>query len=124
MHDHTMFYALYRMGYRGKMSGHGFRVLASTTLNEMGFRPDVIERQLAHSERNAVRAAYHRSQYLEERRAMMQAWADHLDACRVPGANVVTLRAVLPVGLDRPHAGARAASEKSRGNSWGNSGTR
>ena len=62
------------------MTGHGFRALASTTLNEMGYRPDVIERQLAHTERNAVRAAYHRSQYLEERKAMMQAWADFLDA--------------------------------------------
>jgi hypothetical protein len=56
--------------------------MASTALHEMGYRPDVIERQLAHTEKNAVRAAYHRSQYLEERRTMMQQWADFLDAQR------------------------------------------
>lgn len=68
-----------KMGYEGKMVGHGFRALASTALNEMGFTPDVIERQLAHAERNKVRAAYNRAQYLPERRAMMQQWADYLD---------------------------------------------
>jgi len=61
------------------MTGHGFRALASSTLNETGFRPDVIERQLAHSERNKVRAAYNRAEYLPERRVMMQQWADMLD---------------------------------------------
>jgi integrase len=71
------------------MTGHGFRALASTALNEMGFRPDVIERQLAHTERNAVRAAYHRSQYLGERRAMMQHWADYLDAQKESAPKVV-----------------------------------
>src|SRR4029078_12042243 len=60
--NNTMLFALYRLGYKGKMTGHGFRVVASTILNEAGFRPDVIERQLAHAERNAVRAAYHRSE--------------------------------------------------------------
>jgi integrase len=79
MSKNTVLFALYRMGYHGRMTGHGFRAVASTTLNEMGFRPDVIERQLAHAERNTVRAAYHRSHYLEERRTMMQAWADFLD---------------------------------------------
>jgi integrase len=64
------------------MTGHGFRALASTALNEMGYRPGVIERQLAHTEKNAVRAAYHRSQYLEERRTMMQQWADYLALSR------------------------------------------
>jgi hypothetical protein len=53
--------------------------MASTALNEMGFRPDVIERQLAHQEHDAVRAAYNRAEYLPERRAMMKHWADHLD---------------------------------------------
>lgn len=76
--NNTMLYALYRMGYHSRMTGHGFRGLASTALNELGFRPDVIERQLAHVERNKVRAAYNHAQYLPERRAMMQAWADQL----------------------------------------------
>jgi integrase len=62
------------------MTGHGFRAMASTLLNEKGWHPDVIELQLAHSERNKVRAAYNRAQRLAERRAMMQAWADYLDA--------------------------------------------
>jgi integrase len=89
MSKNTVLFALYRMGYHSRMTGHGFRALASTTLNEMGYRPDVIERQLAHVEKNAVRAAYHRSQYLEERRTMMQAWADFLDAQRADAPNVV-----------------------------------
>lgn len=80
MSKNTVLFALYRLGYHSRMTGHGFRALASTALNEMGYRADVIERQLAHTEKNAVRAAYHRSQYLEERKAMMQAWADFLDA--------------------------------------------
>ena len=60
------------------MTAHGFRGMASTRLNEIGWPPDVIERQLAHSERNAVRAAYNHAEYLDERRKMMQAWADYL----------------------------------------------
>jgi integrase len=80
MSKNTMLFALYRLGYHSRMTGHGFRALASTTLNEMGYRPDVIERQLAHIERNTVRAAYHRSHYLEERKTMMQAWADFLES--------------------------------------------
>lgn len=91
MSKNTILFALYRMGYHSRMTGHGFRALASTALNEMGYRPDVIERQLAHTEKNAVRAAYHRSQYLEERTTMMQAWADFLDAQRV-GAKVVPFK--------------------------------
>jgi integrase len=79
MSENTMLFALYRMGYRSRATGHGFRSTASTILNERGFRPDVIERQLAHSEPNAVRAAYNYAQYLPERRKMMQWWADYLD---------------------------------------------
>lgn len=79
MSENAMLYALYRMGYRHQATGHGFRSTASTILNEHGFRPDVIERQLAHSERNSVRAAYNHAQYLPERREMMQWWADFLD---------------------------------------------
>lgn len=79
----TLNRALERMGFNGKdsigFSAHGFRATASTMLNEMGWSPDVIERQLAHSERNKVRAAYNRAQYMDERKRMMQSWADHLD---------------------------------------------
>jgi integrase len=72
-----------RMGYRGRFTPHGIRATASTLLNEMGFRPDIIDRQLAHAERNRVRAAYDRAEHLDERRRMMQAWADFLDKLRV-----------------------------------------
>ena len=77
--ENTVLYALYRMGYHSRATGHGFRATASTILNEMGYPPDWIERQLAHAERNKVRAAYNRAQYLTERRTMMQVWADYLD---------------------------------------------
>jgi integrase len=76
--ENTVLFALYRMGYHSRMTGHGFRGLASTILNENGFEPDWIERQLAHSERNDVRAAYNHAQYLPERRRMMQWWGDYL----------------------------------------------
>jgi integrase len=79
----TLNRALERMGFNGKdsigFSAHGFRATASTILNELNFRPDVIERQLAHAERNKVRASYNQGEYLEERRAMMQQWADLTD---------------------------------------------
>ena len=78
MSQNTMIYALYRMGYHSRTTGHGFRATASTILNEHGYPPDVIERQLAHCERNKVRAAYNHAQYLPERRKMMQWWADYL----------------------------------------------
>lgn len=75
--------ALERMGLNGKdsigFSAHGFRATASTFLNESGYRSDVIERQLAHAERNKVRASYNQAEYMEERRTMMQDWADMVD---------------------------------------------
>ena len=89
--NNTMLFALYRMGYKGKMTGHGFRAVASTILNESGFRPDVIERQLAHCERNEVRGAYNRAEYLPERRKLMQWWADYLDGVKA-GAEVVPFK--------------------------------
>ena len=90
--NNTLLFALYRLGYKGKMTGHGFRAVASTMLNEMGkFRPDVIERQLAHSERNDVRGAYNRAEYLPERKKMMQAWANHVETMR-EGAKIIPLR--------------------------------
>jgi integrase len=87
--NNTMLFALYRLGYKGKMTGHGFRAVASTILNESGFRSDVIERQLAHSERDDVRAAYNRAEYLPERKKMMQQWADYLQNCT--GGKVIPL---------------------------------
>ena len=92
MSNNTMLYAMYRMGFHGRATVHGFRAMASTALNEMGFPPDVIERQLAHQEQNAVRAAYNRAQYLAERRRMMQHWADCLDGL-TEGGKVLTFGA-------------------------------
>jgi integrase len=81
--DNTINAALRRLGYgKDEMTGHGFRSMASTLLNEQGFPPDVIELQLAHAERNKVRAAYNKAQRLVERRKMMQKWADYLDGLR------------------------------------------
>ncbi|SFN45482.1 Integrase [Formivibrio citricus] len=80
--ENTLGYALGRMGYKGIHCPHGFRALASTILNEENFDPDVIERQLAHAPRDKIRAAYHRAQYLDERRTMMQWWADYLDTLK------------------------------------------
>ncbi|WP_234800694.1 tyrosine-type recombinase/integrase [Luteitalea pratensis] len=86
MSENTINVALKRLGYdASQMCGHGFRALASTLLNEMGWAPDIIERQLAHAPRNKVRAAYNRAQHLAERRKMMQAWADFLDGLRRKG---------------------------------------
>lgn len=79
MSENTILYALYRLGYHGRTTGHGFRASASTLLNELGFDADVIERQLGHQERNKVRAAYHRAEYLDARREILQKWADYLD---------------------------------------------
>ena len=87
----TLNNALGRMGYRGKFSAHGFRATASTFLNEMGYRPDLIERQLAHAERNMSRASYNQAEYLPERREMMQHWANTIDAL-VGGQNVIPIR--------------------------------
>ena len=91
--ENTLCYAMGRMGYKGIATPHGFRALASTVMNEEGFDPDVIERQLAHAERNKVRAAYHRAEYLDDRRKLLQWWADYLEA--QAGGNV------LPVNFNR-----------------------
>ena len=81
--DATMLNALRRMGYqKHEMSVHGFRSIASTLLNELGYNRDWIERQLAHGEQDEVRAAYNYAEYLPERRKMMQDWADYLDGLR------------------------------------------
>lgn len=92
MSENTVLGALRNLGYeKDQMTGHGFRSMASTRLNEMGFQPDWIEVQLAHAEQNQVRAAYNHAQYLEERRKMMQTWADYLDGLR-SGADIIPIR--------------------------------
>ncbi len=91
MSENTINAALRRLGYaQDEMTGHGFRAMASTLLNEMGkWNPDAIERQLAHADNNAVRRAYTRGEYWNERVAMMQDWSDYLDQLR-NGAKILT----------------------------------
>lgn len=91
MSNNTILGALYRMGYRGRMTGHGFRGVASTILHEQGWPHEHIELQLAHQERDEVSAAYNHALYVPQRAKMMQAWADHLDAIQVD--NVLLLGA-------------------------------
>lgn len=92
MSDGAVNRALRSMGFDGDThTGHGFRAMASTRLNEMGWAPDVIERQLAHAERNKVRAAYNRASYMEERHQMMQQWADYLDMLKADPGKVVSI---------------------------------
>lgn len=99
----TLNRALERMGFLGDgsigFSAHGFRATASTMLNEAGFRSDVIERQLAHQERNGVRASYNHATYMEERRVMMQVWADTVDDMRKEtSSNQISFVRALPSG--------------------------
>lgn len=94
MSENTLLYALYGLGYHGRATVHGFRATASTILNEARFRSVVIERQLGHVERNQVKAAYDRAAYLEERRKMMQWWANYLDTARGESE-------VIPIGSAR-----------------------
>lgn len=92
MSENTLTYAIRkRLGFDA--TAHGFRTTASTILNESGFRVDVIERQLAHGERNKVRAAYNRSQYLAERTDMMQWYSDYLDGLKA-GGNIVPIKVI------------------------------
>lgn len=86
MSENTMTYALYGMGYRNKATVHGFRATASTIVNESGlFNPDAIERQLAHAEKDLIRAAYHRAEYVEERRRMMDWWGEYIERAEKKG---------------------------------------
>jgi integrase len=93
MSNNTLLFALYRLGYKGKMTGHGFRAVASTILHEAGWNSDAIERQLAHCERDKVKDAYNRAEYLLERRKMMAWWGDYLEAV-ASGAKVVAFKRV------------------------------
>lgn len=90
MSNNTILSALKRMGYAGRMTGHGFRGVASTALHEQGFPHHVIELQLAHQERNSTAAAYNHATYLKDRRAMMTWWANHLDKLR-SGAEIIQM---------------------------------
>jgi integrase len=83
--------ALKRMGFGGRLVAHGLRALASTTLNEQNFNPDVIEAALAHTDKNEIRAAYNRAQYLEKRKVMMCWWSDEIEAKNKNDDNVVKL---------------------------------
>ncbi len=89
--ENTFNSALARMGYKGIATAHGFRALFSTVANEAGWNPDAVERQLAHMERNKIRAAYHRSTYTDERKKMMQWWADYVDGV-ASGGTVVAVK--------------------------------
>jgi len=117
MSNNTVNTALRRLGYtKDQMTGHGFRAIASTLLNEQGFAPDVIELQLAHVERNRIRAAYNRAQRLAERRQMMQAWGDHLVRLK-EGTVSSWARAhpatVAPAGSNRSSRGGNETAEAS-----------
>jgi integrase len=94
MSSNAILSALRRMGYaKDEMSGHGFRSMASTLLNEHGWNRDAIERQLAHAERNRVRAAYNYAEFMPERKKMMQAWADYLEGIKT-GAKIIPIQAM------------------------------
>jgi len=90
MSENAMLYALYTLGYHGKQTVHGFRHIASTQLNEMGFNGDVVEVQMAHKDTNKIRATYNKAQYLPERTEMMQSWSDYIEAIK-KGADVVPI---------------------------------
>jgi integrase len=91
MSENTINKALRLLGYEGRQTGHGFRHLLSTELNGRGYNRDWIERQLAHGDADEIRDTYNHATYLEQRRDMMQAWADSIDAL-CAGANVVSIK--------------------------------
>ena len=93
MSNNTMLNVLYRIGYKSRMTGHGFRGLMATGLRELGTGRDVVERQMAYAERNQVTAAYVHAEYLPERRRMMHVWGDHLDRLKA-GATVIPIVSV------------------------------
>lgn len=91
MSNNTILKALERMGYKGRMTGHGFRGIASTVLHEHGWPHEHIELQLAHQERDDTSAAYNHALYLKPRAKMMQWWPDFLDQ-RMAEASITSLR--------------------------------
>lgn len=90
MSNNTILFAIGRLGYKGRMTGHGFRALAMTAIKEkLGYRHEVVDRQLAHAPRNSVDAAYDRAQFLDDRKKMMQEWSDYIDAIAHDGKVIV-----------------------------------
>jgi integrase len=86
MSNNTVLSALKRLGYNGRMTGHGFRALAMTTIKEkLGYRHEVVDRQLAHAPASKVDAAYDRAKFLDDRKVMMQDWANYLDKVATTG---------------------------------------
>jgi integrase len=83
MSNNTILKVLERMGNKGRMTGHGFRALAMSTIKEkLKYRHEVVDRQLAHAQRNKIDAAYDRAQFLDDRTIMMQEWADYLEGLK------------------------------------------
>ncbi len=111
MSNNTILFALYRLGYKGRMTGHGFRGLASTILHENGFEDEHVELQLAHQRRNQVAAAYNHAKYLKQRKAMIQWWADYLDARLAKGRQSInglcTDRSAIPAEHNRKKSPSR-----------------
>ena len=99
--ENTMLYALVRLGYRGRMTVHGFRTAASTLLNENGHHPDVIEAALAHT-RGDIRSIYNKAKYLPERRTMYQWWADHCDELRNHRKATAQAQKTIDEAMDHP----------------------
>ena len=91
MSNNTLIYALYRLGYHSKMTGHGFRGVASTILHEQGYLHAHIDLQLAHKDKDKVSSAYNYSEYLEPRAMMLQSWADYLDGIKA-GAAIINIK--------------------------------
>ena len=93
MSDGTVNAALARIGYKGIVTGHGFRHMARTMLGELGWNPEALERQLSHKE-PGVSGVYNKAQHLPERRKIMQEWADYLDGLRESN-NVVPIKSAI-----------------------------
>ncbi|MCC6598105.1 MAG: integrase arm-type DNA-binding domain-containing protein [Alphaproteobacteria bacterium] len=86
MSNNTLLFAIGRLGYKGRMTGHGFRALAMSTIKErLGYRHEVVDRQLAHAHKSKIDRAYDRAKFLDERTIMMQEWADYLDSVESGG---------------------------------------
>jgi hypothetical protein len=119
--NNTILYALYRLGYRDRMTGHGFRGLASTILHENGFDEAHIELQLAHMKRDKVAAAYNQAKYLKQRTEMMQWWADYLDAKLAKGTSSMTPIVRVALRYPRPPtlvAGVLELTMRSAAHCW------
>jgi len=93
--------ALIRMGYKNRLVAHGLRALASTTLNEQSFNPDVIEAALSHVDKNEVRRAYNRAEYLDSRRELMCWWSEHIEQAAMGGLSVTRFKGLRVAGTNK-----------------------